>query len=263
MDILADIPSDSDVSGVDDDSDLDETFRPRGEEASSDSEDEVENVTDLVEVPGPYEDVQDDDPGPYGDASAAVLPHVPDDAQAVKRRRVSGKKVTQREWFHADLPVQEMPASTVTPRGIADSDNEVQMFMKLFGSNNISLLTTQTNLVRVQNSISRNKPVPPISEREIRQAIGILMYMSVVSMPNIRLYWKNNLRNEMVAGVMSRDRFLLIVACLHLSDNSLQPGRDSPAYDRLYKVQIFVYFPSTHHPAQHPQNTKHSYQNII
>jgi hypothetical protein len=157
--------------------------------------------------------------------------------------------------FQAGLPVQETPASTVTPRGIGDSDNKVQMFTKLFSSNNISLLTTQTNIVRVKNSISRNKPVPPIGEREIRQTIGILMYMSVISMPNIRLYWKNNLCNNMVAGVMSRDCFLLCIACFHLSDNPLQPGRDSPACDRLYKVQIFVYFPP---PPTHPQNTKHS-----
>jgi hypothetical protein len=118
------------------------------------------------------------------------------------------------------------------------------IFLKLFGCNNINLLTTQTNMVRVQASISRNRPIPSITEKEIRQALGILMYMSVVAMPNLRLYWKSSLRNEMVAGVMTRDRFEQIVSCFHLSDNSLQPGRDSPAYDRLYKVDFYINSPS-------------------
>jgi hypothetical protein len=116
-----------------------------------------------------------------------------------------------------------MPASSVNPRDIADGENEVEIFLKRFGSNNITLLTTQTNMVRSQTSINRNKPAPAISETEIRQGIGILMYMSIVSMLNIRLFWRNSLHNNMVADVMSRDRFLMIVSYFHLSDTSLQP----------------------------------------
>jgi hypothetical protein len=36
---------------------------------------------------------------------------------------------------------------------------------------------------------------------------------------------------------MSRDRFKDIISVLHLSTNALQPERDSPHYDRLYKVR--------------------------
>jgi hypothetical protein len=36
---------------------------------------------------------------------------------------------------------------------------------------------------------------------------------------------------------MSRDRFKDIISVLHLSTNALQPERDSPDYDRLYKVR--------------------------
>jgi hypothetical protein len=35
---------------------------------------------------------------------------------------------------------------------------------------------------------------------------------------------------------MTRDRFFDIVNVLHLANNSLQPSKDSRAYDRLYKV---------------------------
>jgi hypothetical protein len=36
---------------------------------------------------------------------------------------------------------------------------------------------------------------------------------------------------------MSRDRFKGIISILHLSNNAMQPDRDSPDYDRLYKVR--------------------------
>ncbi|GFY17989.1 long-chain fatty acid transport protein 1 [Trichonephila clavipes] len=36
---------------------------------------------------------------------------------------------------------------------------------------------------------------------------------------------------------MPRDRFLMILKFLHFSDNSLKESRDSPTYDRLWKVR--------------------------
>jgi hypothetical protein len=56
--ILDDILSDSDISGISDDSDNYESFRPRGEVASSSSEDEPEDVEDMgpvCDVLGPME----------------------------------------------------------------------------------------------------------------------------------------------------------------------------------------------------------------
>ncbi len=119
--------------------------------ASSNSEDEPEEVEDMglvCDVLGPYRDVQDGLLPDLEDASAPVLPHVPANAPAVKRQKVTGKRIVQREWYKADLPLQEMPASSVNPRDIADGENEVEIFLKLFGGNNITLLTTQTNMVR-------------------------------------------------------------------------------------------------------------------
>ena len=149
-------------------------------------------------------------------------------------------RVVDRNWLEEDLPPQEMPDSKVRPLHLEDCDTEVKFFLKMFGSNNLELLTVQSNLQRAKTAIEKNKNIPAFSEKEIRQCIGILMYMSIVHLPNIRLYWRASLRNEMVAGVMTRDRFEMIISCLHLSDNNLQPGPDSPVYDRLYKIREFV-----------------------
>ncbi|GFQ89294.1 piggyBac transposable element-derived protein 4 [Trichonephila clavata] len=46
--------------------------------------------------------------------------------------------------------------------------------------------------------------------------------------------------------VMPRDRFLMILKFLHFSDNSLKESRDSPTYDRLWKIRkIFDNFNRT------------------
>ena len=216
---------------------------PRGEEQLTSSDEEEADDGVVEEVP---EEVQD----------LPLLPeqhHVPvhvrqsplsgllrllrpgGDAPAAKRRR--GRRNITREWREDDLPPQEMPASTPKPLGMEDCRYDVDYFMKLFGQDNFDLLTEQSNTYRAAECISRNKNIPAFSEKEIRQVVGTLLYMSVVSLPSKRMYWRKSLRNNMVADVMARDRFDQIVSHLHLCDNNMQPDRDSPHYDRLYKVR--------------------------
>lgn len=245
---MDDIPSDSDISGASDDSFDDETYMPPSlmPHPPLDLEDELEDELEEEELIEEDEDVQEgafDVPGPSGDVpNDPREPLLPSNVPA-KRRRISGKKAITRDWTEDDLPPQEMPVNEIKPKNVDDCDRDVKYFLKMFGNNNIQLLTVQSNIQRAQEAIRKNRNIPPFTEREIRQSIGILMYMSIVSLPNIKQYWRLSLRNEMVAGVMTRDRFEQIVSFFHLSDNNLQPGRDSPDYDRLYKVPvIFLYY---------------------
>ena len=73
----------------------------------------------------------------------------------------------------------------------------------MFGFDNLQLLTEQTNIQRAK----ADSHVPPISLGEIRETLGILMYMSVVKMPNIYLFWKKSMNIVAVSRVMSRNRF--------------------------------------------------------
>lgn len=183
------------------------------------------------------EDESDSDDVLEDPEAAPLLTH---QEPTTKRRRVSGKKRIEREWTEEDLPPQQLPASNIQPRELDDCHKDVHFFLKMFGANNIQLLTEQTNLLRQKQSIQKNRNIPAISVKEMRQTLGIIMYMSIVHLPNMRSYWRKSLRNEMVANVMARDRFELIVSLLHLSDNDLQPRKNSPDYDRLYKVRIFL-----------------------
>ena len=133
-----------------------------------------------------------------------------------------------------------MPVSTPKPKGLEGCRHDVDYFLKLFGNNNLALLTEQTNIFRTQEMIQKNKNIPAVTEQEIRQIVGILLYMSVVSMPSLRLYWRRSLRNDMVANVMTRNRFQQVLGLLHLSDNTRQPARDAPDFDRLYKVRGLI-----------------------
>ncbi|XP_018576377.1 piggyBac transposable element-derived protein 3-like [Anoplophora glabripennis] len=55
---------------------------------------------------------------------------------------------------------------------------------------------------------------------------------------------------------MSRDRFAWLLGNVHLADNSVMPARDSPNYDKLYKVRFLLdilseTFRSSYAPSKH------------
>jgi hypothetical protein len=136
-------------------------------------------------------------------------------------------------WSSGDLPPKDMPHNSVKPKGMDQCRYPVDYFLEIFGQATFELLLEQTNIHRVDV----NKKIIRISMGELRQAVGILMYMSVISMPNMRLFWKKSNNITAVSKVMTRDRFFEIVNCLHLSNNHLQPARGELGYDKLFKVR--------------------------
>jgi hypothetical protein len=126
-----------------------------------------------------------------------------------------------------------MPHNSVKPKGMDQCRYPVDYFLEIFGQATFDLLLEQTNIHR----LDVNKKIIRISMGELRQAVGILMYMSVISMPNMRLFWKKSNNITAVSKVMTRDRFFEIVNCLHLSNNHLQPARGELGYDKLFKVR--------------------------
>ena len=77
-------------------------------------------------------------------------------------------------------------------------------------------------------------------------------------MPSYVDYWSSSeeLRDPYITSAMSRDRFAWHLANVHLADNSVMPGRDSPNYEKLYKVRplldtLFETFRSSYGPSKH------------
>ncbi|GBP05487.1 PiggyBac transposable element-derived protein 4 [Eumeta japonica] len=61
-------------------------------------------------------------------------------------------------------------------------------------------------------------------------------------LPSMELYWSSDpaFRVDEIASTMPYRRFKLILRCLHLNDNSKQPLRSSPDYDKLFKIRPLV-----------------------
>ena len=247
---LEDVPSDSDISGASDDSRGDEDWVPLRDRDEPDSD---------------PDDPADNDVGPDGDGGGDALdrdladldvsdiPSTPTTSAEPleKRPRIRPNVAADKErlewiWRHEDLPPKEMPNSKVKPKNVDHCRFDVQYFLTVLGDDNLQLITEQTNLIRVKKGIENNRIIPPISEQEIRQWLGIHLYMSVVNMPNTRLHWNLSLRNPLVHSVMTRNRFDDISSCFHLADNDVQPQHGSPNYDRIYKIREFITNLSNH-----------------
>lgn len=63
--------------------------------------------------------------------------------------------------------------------------------------------------------------------------------MGIKKLPSYRDYWSSSLelRDSYIASTMSVNRFGWLLSNLHINDNSKMPTRDSPNYDKLYKVR--------------------------
>ena len=126
-----------------------------------------------------------------------------------------------------------MPMNVVKARGMEQCKYPVAYFMKMFGKETFEMLLEETNIYRV----TKKSTVSLITMAELRKVVGILMYISVVRMPNMRMFWSKAMGITAVSNVMTRDRFEEIVNLLHMSNNLLQPKSTDPDYDRLYKVR--------------------------
>ena len=129
----------------------------------------------------------------------------------------------------------------------------VDYFMNVFGQDTFEMLLEETNIYRVEKNKEKEKikekenikekekkkykEIARITMNELRKTVGILMYISVVRMPNTRMFWSKTMGHTAVSSVMTRDRFEEVVKLLHISNNRLQPKLGDPGYDKLYKVR--------------------------
>ena len=67
---------------------------------------------------------------------------------------------------------------------------------------------------------------------EMKAIMGILLAMGLVELPKFHDYWARNAVYTLpwFSNSTHSDRFLQILACLHLCNNQEQPARDHPEY---------------------------------
>jgi hypothetical protein len=121
----------------------------------------------------------------------------------------------------------------------------ISVFKRFFTEEIIKLITDQTNLYRKQkkrNSQSNENQWKEVTEKEIESFLGIVIVMSINSLPELKHYWKVDgvLHNTFISSIMSRDRFLQIFSALHLAENIPEAQGDPRRNRKLYKIENFV-----------------------
>lgn len=96
-------------------------------------------------------------------------------------------------------------------------------------------LVFQTNLYAQQ----QGKPYTPTTLKEMDAFLGLNLLMGIKRSPSYRDYWSSaaDLHDSFISKVMSVNRFGWLLSHLHLNDNILQPARNHPNFDKLYKVR--------------------------
>lgn len=135
-------------------------------------------------------------------------------------------------------------------------ETPTEVFLAVFPSNLIQKIVFETNLYALQKKGNASS-YTQTNEDEMKKFFAINMLMGIKKIPSLRDFWSSNyiLRDNFITTVLSRDRFVWLLGNLHLNDNSIMPERNSPNYDKLYKLRPLINilsatFMSTYRPSK-------------
>ena len=115
-------------------------------------------------------------------------------------------------------------------------------FYKLFVIDKpIESILEQTLLDNERRNINSSmRKVIEINKDETRAFIGIILYMGVIKLPIRRMYRNSKTRVDFIASSVSINRFDEIISVLHFNDNNNLPDRNSPLYNKCFKIQPLI-----------------------
>ncbi|XP_060806107.1 piggyBac transposable element-derived protein 3-like [Amyelois transitella] len=101
----------------------------------------------------------------------------------------------------------------------------------------VQRIVEESNLYSVQKNVT--KPLN-LSETELIKFMAILIYMSVIKYPNVRLYWSNTVGFQPIKDIMTVNRFETIRRFLHFNNNEKHLPKEHPQHDRLHKIRPII-----------------------
>lgn len=200
-----------------------------------DSEHDEENLTEdppLLEEEGISNRVQSPE------TAAELLPGQPlSSAIGIAEWRARSRELVWKkknlEWNDEGI---KFLGSTELPEEIAQLDTPFQFFSQFMNESILAKIVDETNLYIIQNNISH---CPPVTITEIRQFLGIIIYMSVFHYPSVRSYWgKYGFQNIM--QTMTVNRFEKLRSVIHFNDNLQHRPVGHPQHDRLHKIRPMI-----------------------
>ena len=109
----------------------------------------------------------------------------------------------------------------------------IEYFTTFFTDELFQKICDETNIYAMQTKGIELKCTVP----EMKRFVGILLYLAVVKIPTYRMAWSAKFKLTAVSNALSRNRFEKIKQFFHLNDNTKQPKKGTPEYDKLYKVR--------------------------
>jgi hypothetical protein len=158
-------------------------------------------------------------------------------------------------WYDIDVTCQDIPQQSSSPQEFQDYanvdaelkvDGNIKTILdcyQLFVNDDVlNLIVSETNdfaqqklSKQNQGQKSRISKWQPTNNEEIRKFFSIILTMGLVREPKMDLYWSKDsmFHNSFIASIMPRDRFLLLLNCIHFSNNE----DSSQLNDRTRKIK--------------------------
>uniref|UniRef100_A0A3Q3ENX6 PiggyBac transposable element-derived protein domain-containing protein n=1 Tax=Kryptolebias marmoratus TaxID=37003 RepID=A0A3Q3ENX6_KRYMA len=118
------------------------------------------------------------------------------------------------------------------------------LFLLFFATDSVRTICKNTNKNAAKNIESGKKyKWTDINEDDLYKFFGILIYMSLVSLPSFQDYWRQNhiLSVPLPSKIMTRDRFRSIFWNIHLSDPEEDRENDrkkgTAGHEKLFRVR--------------------------
>uniref|UniRef100_A0ABM0N0N8 Fibrous sheath CABYR-binding protein-like n=1 Tax=Saccoglossus kowalevskii TaxID=10224 RepID=A0ABM0N0N8_SACKO len=173
------------------------------------------------------------------------------------------KRHTGSMEFTGDPPGPNVP--------LDENASVLEAFHTIFPTYLIKKLRRETNKYAQWSQLrkrKRDKFWHEVKDDEIRAFLGILILMGVDPKMEIGDYWSNQtaLRNEFIAGTMSRNRFQKILQYFHCNDADKDPANISdPERRRIEKSREPMYkvLPVLNKIMESSQNSYNLHQEIV
>ena len=97
------------------------------------------------------------------------------------------------QWSTSDLPHSSVPLNKFEKRELEDVHTSLEFFLCMKGSEIFSIIAEESNKFIFQ---MKKESVKPVTIEEIPKFVSILMYMSLVKLPQRRMYWSSQFCQE-------------------------------------------------------------------
>ena len=143
------------------------------------------------------------------------------------------KKIENFEWKKSDfqptflLPTPSLSLTEEAENDLALCQKPIDFFFLLFDEDIQNHIVSESNIYAEKKGVSLN-----LTLDEFQNVLGILFLSGYNKVPSTRLYWsnENDIRNDLVASTMTRNRFFEIIRNIHLA-------HDHDPNDKLWKLR--------------------------